>query len=290
MLTPHRPVRVAVLCSHRAPGLLYLLNRAPDRGVTFEIVCVVTSEPTFAEEVRVERRGIPTLSNPIRDFYAERCASIVRDTALRAVYDRETLSILEPFMPDLVLLDGYRYLVSPAFLAAYPARVIDLHLSDLTLRRADGRPQFPGPRAVRDALLAGCLETRATVHLVNEWPDAGAPIVRSWAFVVSPLVEALRTQAAGDVVGAYTFAHQQWMTRTASGPLIAAALRLIETGAVDLKTLATATEAQVPWQLEADGNAGAGPEYYVFGDVSNPSILFSSDSFSQVISTQTRQW
>ncbi len=42
--------------------------------------------------------------------------------------------------------------------------------------------------------------------------------------------------------------------------------------------------------LGSNNNAGSGPEYYVFGDAPNPSILFSSDSFSQVISTQTRQW
>ena len=36
MLNNHRPLRVAVLCSHCAPGLLYLLNSSPERGVAFE--------------------------------------------------------------------------------------------------------------------------------------------------------------------------------------------------------------------------------------------------------------
>jgi phosphoribosylglycinamide formyltransferase 1 len=89
--------RVAVLCSKRAPGLMYLLNRAADRGVTYEIVGVVSSEATFDEEVRVERRGIPTRPHPIRAFAGSRQA-----------YDAETAALLEPFMPDLVLLDGYR--------------------------------------------------------------------------------------------------------------------------------------------------------------------------------------
>jgi hypothetical protein len=34
----------------------------------------------------------------------------------------------------------------------------------------------------------------------------------------------------------------------------------------------------------------SGPEYYVAGDGSNPSLSFTSDSYSQVISTPTRQW
>ena len=124
MFVPHRLLRVAVLCSERAPGLLYLLNRTPDRGITFEIACVVSSERTFAEEVRVERRGVPTLPHPIHEFYAAREASLFRDPMIRAGYDRETAAMLEPYMPNLVLLDGYRYLVTEPLLAAFPSRVI----------------------------------------------------------------------------------------------------------------------------------------------------------------------
>src|SRR5204862_1493419 len=135
MLNIHRPLRAAVLCSHRAPGLLYLLNRSPDRGVTFEIVCVVTSEPTFEEEVRVERRGIPAIARPMRIFFETRHASVFQDAELRRAYDRETVAAIEPYLPDFVLLDGYRYLLTPEFLAAYSARVVNLHFSDLTLRQ-----------------------------------------------------------------------------------------------------------------------------------------------------------
>ena len=69
-------LRVAVLCSHRAPGLLHLLNADPDRGRAYDIVCCVTSETTFAEEVRVERRGVPTRSHDIRAFYDARRAPL----------------------------------------------------------------------------------------------------------------------------------------------------------------------------------------------------------------------
>ncbi len=234
---------------------MYLLNRAPDRGVTYEIVCVVSSEDTFAEEVRVERRGIPTRAHPIQRFYAARSPLPVHRLGTRAAYDAETLELLDPYMPDLVLLDGYLYLVTDPLLNAYPARIISLHFSDLMIRRADGSPRFPGVRAVRDALSAGCAETRATVHLVDEAPDNGPPIVRSWPFPVSLLVEELRTQHLPDVFKAYAYAHQQWMLRTVSGPLVAAALRLIATGAVDLTELAAAGAGRsAPWLLDQDGS------------------------------------
>lgn len=267
MLTPHRPLRVAVLCSHRAPGLLYLLNRAPERGSAFEIVCCVSSAPTFAEEVRVERRGVPIHPHPIDAFYAARGASVYHDMRVRADYDAATLRILEPYFPDLLLLDGYLFMITAPLLNAFAARVLNLHLADLSLRQPDGRPRFPGIRAVRDAIAAGCRETRATVHLVDEEPDDGPPLVRSWAFPVSPLVDELATMNAADVVKAYVYAHQQWMMRTASGPLVAAALRLVSAGGIDLERLASAGDVSGhSWTLERDGSLVAPARELAFAE------------------------
>jgi len=250
---PHRPLRVAVLCSRRAPGLLYLLNQSPDRGSAYEIVVCVTSERTFDEEVRVERRGIPTRMHPIADFYAQRGAAARGDLQIRTAYDAEMLRIIEPYLPDLVLLDGYLFLVTAPLLERFRNRVLNLHFADLTLRTPAGAPRFPGIRAVRAALAAGVPETRATVHLVDAMPDAGPPIVRSWAFPVSPLLEDLRTTDSGDVLRAYAFAHERWMMRTASGPLIASALRLVTSGAADLDAMAAAANRGAPWLLERHG-------------------------------------
>jgi phosphoribosylglycinamide formyltransferase 1 len=148
--------RIAVLCSHRAPGLLYLLNRAEGRGIAYDITGVISSDETFEDRDRIERRGIATESHPIRTFKGS-----------RAAYDAETVRLLEPLMPDLILLDGYMYLVTEPMLTAYRSRIVNLHLSDLTLRKPDGAPRFPGIRAVRDSIAAGCAETYATVHLVD---------------------------------------------------------------------------------------------------------------------------
>ena len=233
---------------------MYLLNRSPDRGASYEIVGCVTSGATFDEAVRVERRGVPVQSHLLRQFYAAHGASDCRDMTLRAAYDIETVALVEPWLPDLILLDGYLHLVTAPLLQRFRDRVVNLHFSDLTLRTGSGTPRHPGIRAVRDALAAGCLETRATVHLVNAEADAGPPIVRSWAFPVSPLVEDLRTQSGEAALEAYAFAHQQWMMRTAAGPLIAAALRLVATGAVDLHALAErGPDVQSPWLLERHG-------------------------------------
>ncbi len=180
------------------------------------------------------------------------------DMHVREEYDAETLHLIERFFPDLLLLDGYLFLVTAPLLRAFPNRIINLHYSDLTLRHLDGSPMFPGVHAVRDAIHAGMHETRATVHLVDPQPDAGTPIVRSEPFPVSPLVEDLRSQCADDVMRAYVFAHQQWMMRTASGPLIAGALRLIANGLVDLDAAAVTTDRESIWRI--DRANGLAPE------------------------------
>ena len=251
MLTP---LRVAVLCSHRAPGLMHLLNADPDRGRTFDIVCCVTSEPTFSEEVRVERRGVPTRSHGIRAFYDARQAQFGRAPDVRAAFDADTARLLKPFSPDLVVLTGYLYLLSAPMLSAFRQRILNLHLADLTLRTPGGEPGFPGIRAVRDALAAGCTETRATVHLVDAAVDGGPPLVRSWPFPVSPMVEEAQAWIAPDLLRAYTFAHEQWMMRSCAGPLWSAALQLVTGRAIDLDRLAgSASHAFAPWELSRRG-------------------------------------
>jgi len=107
---------------------------------------------------------------------------------------------------------------------------------------------------VRDALADGQVETSATVHLVNEQPDGGAPIVRSWPYPVSPLVAHARQWSAPDMLKAYAYAHQEWMIRGASGPLLSSALDLVASGRVDLDALSTRDPSTVtPWLVDEQG-------------------------------------
>jgi folate-dependent phosphoribosylglycinamide formyltransferase PurN len=254
MLTP-APIRVAVLCSHRAPGLLDLLEPEAGHGRWYEIVVAVTTEFAFDPQTRVAARGIPTRAHAIHEFYRRRDADIHRDFRTRAAYDRETVGMLTRYAPDLVLFDGYLYLATSQLLDAFPNRILNLHFSDLTLRHADGRPLYPGIRAVRDAIVDGRTTTKATVHLVDPEPDGGAPLVESWPFPVSPMAGQALAWGARDMFKAYAFAHQEWMMRAASGPLLAAALRLIANGTIDLHRLGAADPASVvPWSVNPHGH------------------------------------
>jgi folate-dependent phosphoribosylglycinamide formyltransferase PurN len=184
------------------------------------------------------------------------------DPVGREAYDTATVTMLEPYQPDLVVLASYLYVLTGAMLAAFPNQIVNVHHSDLMRRDAAGRALFPGLRAVRDAILAGELETRATAHLVTSELDQGPPLVRSWAFPVSPLAASAIASCSTDVLKACVFAHQEWMIRATWGPLLARAIELIATERGDLAALAAAPREllSAPWDLEESGRmTGEGP-------------------------------
>jgi folate-dependent phosphoribosylglycinamide formyltransferase PurN len=218
-------LRVAVLCSRRAPGLAHLLDHDPNRGRSYELVGLVTSDPECVEREPLAEAGVPRALDDIRRFYAARGARL-GDLAHRPDYDRATIEILARFRPDLVILCGYLHIVTPPLLEAYPERILNLHDADLTLRDGAGRPRYPGLHAVRDAVFAGERETRSTVHLVTPEVDGGPLLLRSWAFPTHALIDAARHWGAADILKAYAYAHREWMMRAAWGRLLATAIDL----------------------------------------------------------------
>ncbi|HEY5627977.1 MAG TPA: bifunctional phosphoribosylaminoimidazolecarboxamide formyltransferase/IMP cyclohydrolase [Candidatus Limnocylindrales bacterium] len=84
---------------------------------------------------------------------------------------------LSAVAPDAVVLAGYLRLIGPRVLAAFAARIVNVHPALL--------PSFPGLHGVRDALAAGVAVTGVTVHLVDATLDGG-PIVSQEAVPVLP--------------------------------------------------------------------------------------------------------
>lgn len=231
MLSGRSPLRVGLLCSRRAPGLSELFRRS--RHGAFRMVCCLTTEDGLAESPLAEERGIPCISHPIRPYHRARGATLSDHTA-RASYDAETARLLAPFRLDLVVLSSYLYVLTAPMLDAFPERIFNVHGSDLLLTDAEGRPLYPGLRAVRDAIAAGETETRASLHLVTEALDQGPVLLRSWPFPVSPLVTDARAASARETLHAYAFAHQEWMLRRAWGRLLSHGIELLAVSPVRL--------------------------------------------------------
>ena len=154
-----RPRGVGVLVSGSGTNLQALI----DAGIPIAAVASnVAGAPALGRAARV---GAPTAVFALDDF-PDRDA---RDTAMA--------DWLVEHGVGLVVCAGYMHLLRPAFLARFPARVVNVHPALL--------PAFPGAHAVEEALAAGATETGATVHLVDEGVDTGA-VLRQEAVAVLP--------------------------------------------------------------------------------------------------------
>jgi folate-dependent phosphoribosylglycinamide formyltransferase PurN len=211
-------LRVAILCSHRAPGLRFLLEEDPNRGRLYDLVCCLSSEEESEAMEETVRAGLPFISHSIARF-SERRGTKRTDLEARVDYDRKTLDLLAAFEPDLLVLSSYLLIVTEPLLTAFPDRIVNVHHADLTKRRP-----YVGLRAVRDAIFAGETETRATAHLVTERLDEGPILGLSEPFPVSPLVRDALGWGATGILKAYAYAHQEWMIRSAWGPLLSDAI------------------------------------------------------------------
>nr|WP_246301712.1 phosphoribosylglycinamide formyltransferase [Granulicella arctica] len=88
----------------------------------------------------------------------------------RAEHDAEMIARLRQHRIDLVCLAGYMRIISPAFVAAFPNRILNVHPSLL--------PAFPGLDAQGQALAFGVKVAGCTVHFVDEAVDHGVIILQ----------------------------------------------------------------------------------------------------------------
>jgi phosphoribosylglycinamide formyltransferase 1 len=149
--------RIVVLASGNGSNLQAILDTLHGReGV--EVVGVGSDKPDARALERARGAGVETGVFP-RDDYPDREA---RDAAMAGW--------IEGRGADLVALAGYMQLLSPAFVARFRDRVVNVHPALL--------PSFPGLDAVGQALDAGVETTGVTVHFVDEGVDTGPPILR----------------------------------------------------------------------------------------------------------------
>jgi phosphoribosylglycinamide formyltransferase-1 len=95
----------------------------------------------------------------------------------RAAFDHALMQAIDAHQPALVLLAGFMRILTPAFVAHYAGRLINIHPSLL--------PAFPGLNTHQRALDAGCQFVGATVHQVTADLDHG-PILAQAVVPVLP--------------------------------------------------------------------------------------------------------
>jgi phosphoribosylglycinamide formyltransferase-1 len=93
----------------------------------------------------------------------------------RAEHDAEMIARLHQHKVNLVCLAGYMRIISPAFIAAFPNRILNVHPSLL--------PAFPGLDAQKQAFDYGAKVAGCTVHFVDEAVDHGVIILQKTVLV-----------------------------------------------------------------------------------------------------------
>lgn len=150
---------IGVLASGEGTNLQALI----DAGLP--IAAVASNRTDAGALARAEAAGIPNRVFE-QDAYPDRAAR-----------DRELADWLQLRGVDFVVLAGYMHLLTPVFLDRFRDRIVNVHPSLL--------PQFPGGRAIADALAAGVELTGVTVHFVDEGLDTGA-VIRQEPVAVEP--------------------------------------------------------------------------------------------------------
>jgi len=146
-------MRLAILLSGRGSNFeaIYRANVA-------QIVCVISNRPDAPGIARARELG---LTAHVFDH---------RNYPTREAHEEDVLRAIAEAEPDFIALAGYMRLLSPAFVAAYPHRILNIHPSLL--------PAFPGVDAQAQALHYGVKVSGCTVHFVDENLDAGPIIVQ----------------------------------------------------------------------------------------------------------------
>ncbi|HEY6136526.1 MAG TPA: phosphoribosylglycinamide formyltransferase [Thermoanaerobaculia bacterium] len=151
-------MKLAILLSGRGSNFEAIHRAIATGALQARIVCVISNRPGAPG---IERARALGLSAHVFDH---------KTYPTRAAHEEDVLRVLAEAEPDFVVLAGYMRLLSPAFVAAFPQRILNIHPSLL--------PAFPGLDAQAQAVSYGVKISGCTVHFVDENLDAGPIIVQ----------------------------------------------------------------------------------------------------------------
>ena len=141
-------MRLGVLCSGNGTNFENILRSCWED----EVVLMIHNKKDCGAAKRADKFGVP------------HCYIKHKDEEL-------IIQLMQAWRVDLIILAGYMKVISPAFVHAFPNRIINLHPSLL--------PKYKGLHAIEQALESGDKETGCTVHYVNDELDSGEVILQS---------------------------------------------------------------------------------------------------------------
>jgi phosphoribosylglycinamide formyltransferase-1 len=150
--------RAAILISGSGTNLQAFIDAVEAGELDLELCVVFSNKPAAYGLERARKAGIPTACIEHGNFPD------------RETFDRAVIAELDRFAPDLLILAGFMRILSPAFVAHYEGKILNIHPALL--------PKFPGLNTHQRALDAGEEWHGSTVHFVTEELDGGPRILQ----------------------------------------------------------------------------------------------------------------
>lgn len=161
-----------------------------------EIAVVISNKPEAAGLQAARELGLEALAIPQEGKGPE----------ARAAHDTRMIAALIDYGVELVCLAGYMRIITPAFVEAFPNRILNVHPSLL--------PAFPGLDAQHQAFEYGAKVAGCTVHFVDEAVDHGVIILQK---TVPVLDEDMADTLAVRILEQEHIAYPEAITRVLSG-------------------------------------------------------------------------
>ena len=152
-LVPAGRKRLVILVTKESHCLGDILMKSYSGAMDVEIAAVVGNYDTLAD--LTQKFGIP--------FH-----TVSHEGLSREEHEQQVMKVIDQYHPDYVVLAKYMRVLTPAFVAAYPRRIINIHHSFL--------PAFIGARPYQQAFDRGVKIIGATAHFVTNDLDEG-PII-----------------------------------------------------------------------------------------------------------------
>lgn len=153
--------RLGILLSGRGSNFLAIHRAIADgRIADAEIAVVLSNKPDAPGLDAARALGLAAQAIPQEGKGPE----------ARAAHDVKMIAALKGHGVDLVCLAGYMRIITPAFVEAFPHRILNVHPSLL--------PAFPGLDAQHQAFDYGAKVAGCTVHFVDEAVDHGVIVLQ----------------------------------------------------------------------------------------------------------------
>jgi len=154
-----KKVKLGVLISGSGSNLQSIIDNIESGDLSAEINVVISNVADAYGLTRAKNHGIKTEVIEHGKF------------PTREAFDKRLVEVLKENDVELVVLAGFMRVLTPAFLKAFPNRVINIHPALL--------PSFPGVHVWQKAIDYGVKFSGCTVHFVDEGTDTGPIIIQS---------------------------------------------------------------------------------------------------------------